>query len=66
MDLLANLRTECEDGIITRAGYVLRACKLLQLDNPMSVDRRWLSDQLGMTYTATTNQLHRLKSKGLL
>jgi hypothetical protein len=66
MNLLADLKIEYEDGTITRSGYVLKACRLLQVDNPMSVDRQWLSDQLGMTYDATSSQLYRLKSKGLL
>ncbi|WP_181243743.1 hypothetical protein [Chamaesiphon polymorphus] len=33
--------------------------------NFVDVDRQWLADQLGMSYTATTSQLHELKKKGL-
>ena len=66
MDLLIDLKAEYENGLITRGGYVLRGCQILQVENPLKIDRRWLSDQLGMTYAATTQQLHTLKSKGLI
>ena len=66
MDLLTDLKAKYADGMITRTGYVLEACQLLQVDNPMGIDRSWLSDQIGMSYTATTKQLHRLRNKGLI
>jgi predicted ArsR family transcriptional regulator len=65
VDLLVELKDRLGKGLITKLGYVWEACQILQVD-PASVDRQWLADQLGMSYTATTKQLSELKKKGLL
>jgi predicted ArsR family transcriptional regulator len=65
VDLLVELKDRLAKGLITKLGYVWEACQILQVD-PASVDRQWLADHLGMSYTATTSQLHELKKKGLL
>jgi DNA-binding MarR family transcriptional regulator len=65
VDLLVELKDSLAKGLITKLGYVWEACKVLQVD-PATVDRQWLADQLGMSYTATTSQIHELKKKGLI
>jgi DNA-binding MarR family transcriptional regulator len=65
IDLLIDLRNRLNLGLITKLGYVLEACRVLQVD-PTTVDRQWLADQLGMSYTAITSQIHELKKKGLI
>jgi DNA-binding MarR family transcriptional regulator len=64
IDLLIELKDRLDKGLITKLGYVWEACNVLQVD-PATVDRQWLADQLGMSYTAITSQIHELKKKGL-
>jgi DNA-binding MarR family transcriptional regulator len=65
VNLLTELKYRLDKGLVTKLGYVWEACKVLQVD-PATVDRQWLADQLGMSYTATTKQLSELKKKGLI
>jgi CRP-like cAMP-binding protein len=64
IDLLAELKLKLSEGLVTKTGYVFEACQILEVDNPMSVDRQWLADMLGLSYSATTQLLHRLRASG--
>lgn len=63
---MQELRDRLDKGLITKLGYVIEACEVLELENPIGVDRKWLANELGMSYTALTNQLHVAKGKGLI
>jgi DNA-binding MarR family transcriptional regulator len=62
--ILQSLQTALSMGLITKTGYTLESVRLLEIENPMECDRQWLADQLGMTYSALTQNLHRLKALG--
>jgi Mn-dependent DtxR family transcriptional regulator len=64
-DLLVDLKKKHEEGIYTRRGYILEACNTLQVD-VATVDRKWLADQLGISYTSLTSQICEMRKKGLV
>lgn len=64
-DLLMDLKKKHEQGIYTRRGYILEACHTLQVD-VATVDRKWLADQLGISYTSLTSQICEMRKKGLV
>jgi hypothetical protein len=58
---LTKLADLCASGQITKLGYFAKAIELLDLPDYAKVDRQWLADQLGLSYSATTQLLHRYK-----
>jgi hypothetical protein len=61
---VTELKAQLASGLITKTGYLLGCIEALELDNPMAIDRSWLAAQAGLSVTATTKLLHRLKDKG--
>jgi DNA-binding MarR family transcriptional regulator len=53
-------------GLITKTGYVLTSIERLELTSPMEVNRTWLAIELGLTTSALTKLLHKLKDQGLI
>jgi hypothetical protein len=62
---IPELRKQRDLGLITGNAYVMLGCKALQVDIA-TVDRLWLSQQLGMTRKATQGTIDRLRAKGLI
>jgi DNA-binding MarR family transcriptional regulator len=63
---LIDTRQQLDSGLITKTGYVMACIALLELDTPMALPRAWLADQLGLSPTATTKLLHKLKKQSLI
>jgi hypothetical protein len=64
--ILTPIKERQLQGVLTQTGYILESIRVLRLKNPMGIDRQWLADELGTTYTALTKNLHILKVRGLL
>jgi hypothetical protein len=62
---LTQLNDRLSRGYLTRKGYVVDACIVLQVDRPLTVPRLWLAGELGMSVTHLSKILLTLKAEGV-
>jgi hypothetical protein len=62
---LTQLNDRLSRGYLTRKGYVVDACIVLQVDRPLTVPRLWLAEELGMSVTHLSKILLTLKAEGV-
>jgi hypothetical protein len=62
---LTQLNDRLSRGYLTRKGYVVDACIVLEVDKPLAVPRLWLADELGMSAPHVGKILLTLKAEGV-
>jgi biotin operon repressor len=62
---LTELNERLDKGYLTRKGYVVDACIILQVDKPLAVPRLWLAQELGMSAPHVGKILLTLKAEGV-